>query len=162
MSSSEGRGPGVDIPPPFFFVAGFVVGWGLDRYVYHLFGPPSNPMADRVMIGGGVILLIAGLALAFSGIATFRRSKTSIVPNRDASRLVIAGPYRFTRNPMYSGLTIAYLGLSILLSTAWAVLLLPLVLLMMYRFVIAREERYLTAAFGDQYREYQARVGRWF
>jgi protein-S-isoprenylcysteine O-methyltransferase Ste14 len=162
VSNSEGRGPGVDIPPPFFFVAGFVVGWSLDRYVYQLFGPPSNPMVDRIRMGVGAILLFAGLALAFSGIVTFRRSKTSIVPNRDASRLVIAGPYRFTRNPMYSGLTIAYLGLSVLLSTAWAVLLLPPVLLALYRFVIAREERYLTAAFGDQYREYQARVGRWF
>ena len=161
MTTIAGRGPGVDIPPPFFFVAGFVVGWSLDRYVYHL-GPPSNPTVDRIMMGVGAILFLAGLALAFSGIVTFRRSKTTMVPNRDASRLVIAGPYRFTRNPMYSGLTIQYLGLSVLLSMAWAVLLLPLVLLALYRFVIAREERYLTAAFGDQYREYQARVGRWF
>ena len=162
MSDSEGRGPGVVIPPPFIFVAGFVVGWAIDRYVYRLFGPPSNPAVNRIMTAVGVILLLAGLALAFSGIATFRRSKTSIAPNRDASRLVIAGPYRFTRNPMYSGLTMQYLGLSLLLSTAWAVLLLPLVLVVLYRFVIVREERYLTAAFGDQYREYQAQVGRWF
>ena len=161
MTTSEGRGPGVDIPPPFFFVAGFVVGWALDRYVYRLW-PPSNPTVDRIMTGVGAILLLAGLALAFSGIVTFRRLKTTIVPNRDASRLVIAGPYKFTRNPMYSGLTIAYLGLSVLLSTVWAVLLLPLVLLVLFRFVIAREERYLTTAFGDQYREYQAQVGRWF
>jgi protein-S-isoprenylcysteine O-methyltransferase Ste14 len=161
VTTPEGRGPGVDIPPPFIFVAGFVVGWALDRYVYHL-APPSNPAFDRIMMGVGAILLLAGLALAFSGIVTFRRLKTTIVPNRDASRLVIAGPYKFTRNPMYSGLTIAYLGLSVSLLTAWAVLLLPLVLLVLYRFVIAREERYLTAAFGDQYRAYQAQVGRWF
>jgi protein-S-isoprenylcysteine O-methyltransferase Ste14 len=161
VTTSEGRGPGVDVPPPFFFVAGVVAGWALDRYVYH-FWSPSNLTVGRILTGVGAVLLLAGLALAFSGIVTFRRSKTTIVPNRDASRLVIAGPYRFTRNPMYSGLTIAYLGVSILLSTVWALLVLPLVLFALYRFVIAREERYLTAAFGDQYRAYQAQVGRWF
>jgi protein-S-isoprenylcysteine O-methyltransferase Ste14 len=161
VTASDGRGPGVDIPPPLFFVVGFVVGWVIDRYVYHL-GPPSNPTFDRVMEALGGLMLFAGLALAFSGIATFRQAKTTIIPNRDASRLVIAGPYKFTRNPMYSGLTVQYLGISVMLLLAWPVLLLPLVLLALYRFVIAREERYLTAAFGDQYREYQKKVGRWF
>ncbi len=160
MTSSAGRGPGIDIPPPFIFVAGFLVGGVIDRYVYHL-GSPLNPTFDEAMQVLGVLLLVVGLALAFSGVATFRRMRTTIVPNRDASQLVIAGPYRFTRNPMYSGLTIAYLGLSVIWSLAWPVVLLPFVLFALYRIVILREERYLTVAFGDQYRAYQSRVGRW-
>jgi protein-S-isoprenylcysteine O-methyltransferase Ste14 len=161
VTSSAGRGPGIDIPPPFIFVAGLLVGWVIDRYLYHL-GSPPNPTFDRAMQVLGVLLLVVGLALAFSGVATFRRMRTTIVPNRDSSQLVIAGPYRFTRNPMYSGLTVAYLGVSVLCSLAWPVVLLPLVLFTLYRIVILREERYLTAAFGDQYRAYQSRVGRWF
>lgn len=161
MTETKGRGPGVDFPPPFFFVAGFAIGWAIDRYVYHI-ATPTNPTFTRAMEVLGSALLLAGLTLAFWGIATFGRMKTAIFPNRDASHLVVAGPYKYTRNPMYSGLTIAYFGLSIMFLFVWPVLLLPLVLIAVYRFVIAREERYLATAFGDQYRQYQQQVGRWW
>lgn len=141
-------------------MAGFLVGWLLDSRVLHLWPSPSG-MSSSVIDGVGGFLVGAGLALAFWGIATFTRAKTAIVPNHDASKLVTTGPYKFTRNPMYTGLTAAYVGLAAIMSTGWPLLLLPFVLMALYGLVISREERYLIAAFGDQYRAYQRDVGRW-
>jgi protein-S-isoprenylcysteine O-methyltransferase Ste14 len=92
---------------------------------------------------------------------TFRRARTAILPTRPASQLVDGGPYRFTRNPMYTGLTTAYVGAAALLDSVWPLLLLPLVLAALVRLVVRREEAYLRGAFGAEYAAYQARVRRW-
>jgi protein-S-isoprenylcysteine O-methyltransferase Ste14 len=75
--------------------------------------------------------------------------------------LVKDGPYRFTRNPMYTGLTIAYFGGAALLDSAWPIIVLPVVLIVLVQTVILREERYLADAFGVEYSVYVARVRRW-
>ena len=150
--------PGVVVPPPLFFVAGLVAGWLMNRFVVAL-PIPGDGRGLGSLLGGGLVAV--GVALTLSGFATFFRARTAIVPHRSASRLVVSGPYRFTRNPMYTGLTIAYVGASLLLGTAWPVILLPIVLLIVVRFVIQREERYLLDAFGSEYAAYCARVGRW-
>lgn len=161
MTETKGHGPGVRFPPPLVFVAGLVLGWIVDRYLFHLWPTLSSPAvsgAERV----GIVFIGAGLGLIFWGIITFNRAETAVFPNHDASRLVVAGPYKYTRNPMYSGMSAAYIGVALLIPSGWAFVMLPFVLLTLYRLVISREERYLTEAFGDQYRQYQARVGRWF
>ncbi len=150
--------PGVFIPPPLFFVAGIGAGWLLDR---HLVVLPIPQILSGVAAVFGEGLLTMGLFLTAWGLVTFQREGTAIIPHQSASRLVVSGPYRFTRNPMYTGFTIAYIGVSALLGTAWPLLLLPFVLFSVYRFVIQREERYLVDAFGAEYVEWCARVRRW-
>lgn len=152
------RHPGVRFPPPALFVAGLLAGWALHRHVRALALPGLAPAAAR---GVGLGLVLAGLALAGWGVVTFRRARTAIIPHYPASRVVDGGPYRFTRNPMYTGFTVVYLGVAALLGSAWPLLLLPLVLVALVRLVIAREERYLRAAFGADYEGYCARVRRW-
>ena len=161
MTEPRGRGPDVRYPPPLYFVAGFLVGWFLDRRVWHLW-PALGPTAVSIVDWLGGVLFGAGIALSLSGFLTFRRAKTAIAPIRDAAQLVRTGPYRFTRNPMYFGLSLTYVGLSIFMATAWPLLVLPFVILSLRRQVIDREERYLTQAFGDEYRAYQNEVGRWW
>ncbi|HKC81691.1 MAG TPA: isoprenylcysteine carboxylmethyltransferase family protein [Gemmatimonadaceae bacterium] len=78
-----------------------------------------------------------------------------------ASQLVTSGPYRFTRNPMYVGLTIAYIGGAAIINSAWPLILLPIVLVVLVRTVVSREEQYLSDAFGDQFTSYRSRVRRW-
>ena len=95
------------------------------------------------------------------GLISFVRARTAVMPHLPASRLVTAGPYRFTRNPMYLGITLAYAGLALLIDTAWPLLLLPAVLALLMVVVVRREERYLERAFGDAYRAYRDRVRRW-
>ena len=150
--------PGVFIPPPLYFVAGIGAGWLLDKYIVAL---PIPGMTSGFISMLGVGLLMIGIFLAVWGLLTFRRAGTAIIPHHSASQLVVSGPYRFTRNPMYTGLTIQYIGVSALLGTAWPLLLLPVVLLIVFRFVIQREERYLRDAFGTEYAEWCVRVRRW-
>jgi protein-S-isoprenylcysteine O-methyltransferase Ste14 len=82
-------------------------------------------------------------------------------PWRPTTSLVTGGPYRFTRNPMYVGFTLWYLAATSWANALWPLLLLPLVMLVMQRGVIAREEADLRRRFGRQYEEYGARVRRW-
>lgn len=150
--------PGVQFPPPLLFVVGFGAAWLVERQ----FSAPLAPRdLDVPLDPMGRALFLGGLALMFWGIVTFHRAKTAVYPNQPASALVGGGPYRFTRNPMYVGLTIAYLGGVASANSVWPLAVLPLVLLGVYRFVIRREERYLESEFGDAYREYCARVRRW-
>jgi protein-S-isoprenylcysteine O-methyltransferase Ste14 len=109
----------------------------------------------------GVAALVLGAVLAGWGMITFRRAKTAIIPHHSASQLVTHGPYKFTRNPMYTGLTIAYLGGSDLIDSAWPIIVLPVVLLILIKTVILREEMYLRDAFGAEYTGYAASVRRW-
>lgn len=157
----RGPGPNVRFPPPFVFVATYVIGWLLERYVAHSWPPAISRAAMQTVDVLGVVFILAGLALAFWGIVTFNRLRTAVYPNRDASTLVIQGPYRYSRNPMYSGMTMAYVGVSWLSRLLWPIWLLPLALGALYLLVIRKEERHLTETFGDQYRAYQAKVGRW-
>ncbi len=115
--------------------------------------------AIQEAIGGA--FLGVGLLLMAWGIVTFARARTAIIPHRAARLLVLDGPYRFTRNPMYAGLTAAYVGASVVLNAVWPILVLPLVLVSLRRFVIAREERHLAEKFGRDYAEYCRRVRRW-
>lgn len=150
--------PGVRFPPPIIFVGGFLLGWLLDWYGYAL---PLSRVAGSAVEPIGVGIVIIGVFLVAWGLLTFRRARTAIIPSHSASRLVTNGPYRYTRNPMYTGLTIAYVGAAALIDSAWPLILLPVVLLALTRLVISREEAYLTDAFGAEYGAYQARVGRW-
>jgi len=56
---------------------------------------------------------------------------------------------------------VAYFGLAIVLTSAWMLLLLIPVLVILQRGVVEREEAYLEGKFGEAYRKYQARVPRW-
>lgn len=105
--------------------------------------------------------LAAGLGLCAWAILLFRRFRTSPIPIVPSAALVERGPYRFTRNPMYVGMALVYAGAALWLQLSWALLLLPVVLVVIYITVIARQERYLQRRFGAAYREYQLRVRRW-
>lgn len=152
--------PGVRFPPPLIFVAGFLLGWILETRVerFRLIGGATSAAPLELF---GSAALGAGLGLMLWGIATFRRARTAVLPHRPASRLVLSGPYRFTRNPMYTGLTIGYVGLACIANVGWPLVLLPLVLATLVRLVIRREEDYLVHAFGAEYEAYQHRVRRW-
>jgi protein-S-isoprenylcysteine O-methyltransferase Ste14 len=149
---------GVRFPPPFLFVIGLLVGWAVNRYWRPL---PLSGFAGSALKSFGFAALALGALLMLWGVVTFRRAKTAIIPHHSASKLVTLGPYRFTRNPMYTGLTIAYLGGSALLDSAWPIIVLPVVLLILLKTVILREEMYLRDAFGAEYAQYAASVRRW-
>jgi protein-S-isoprenylcysteine O-methyltransferase Ste14 len=152
------RGPAVHVPPPIIFAAGFGIAWLLHRQLeFFIDGVGAGPV--QIALGSG--LLAAGLLVMSIGLVTFVHARTTVIPDRPARQLVTWGLYRWSRNPMYLGLTAAYVGLSLVTNFAWPLVVLPAVLVTIRYAVIAREERYLRAAFGDAYRDYQQRVRRW-
>ena len=158
MTAADYDSPGVPVPPPLLFVLGFLAGLLADGVV------PAGLLGSAhrsVAVWGGWGSIAAGLLLMLWALATFVRLRTAVMPHLPARRLVTTGPYRFTRNPMYVGLTLAYIGLALLIDTAWPLFLLPVVLALLVILVVRREERYLDRAFGEAYRSYRQRVRRW-
>jgi protein-S-isoprenylcysteine O-methyltransferase Ste14 len=158
VSDERQTSPGVWFPPPTLFVAGFLLALALDRWVFSLrLGGVSRP---TLVVAGWLLMIVGGSALLWA-MLTFTRARTAILPSRPARTIVATGPFRFSRNPMYPGLSGIYIGLSLLTGMAWPLVLLPLVLLSLYALVIRREERYLGDAFGEEYAAYRQRVRRW-
>ena len=90
-----------------------------------------------------------------------RGAGTRVETVEPTTAIVTSGPYRYTRNPIYIGMFVALIGLAIGFDSLWiAIALVPFYLVIRYG-VIAREESYLDRKFGDVYRNYKSRVGRW-
>jgi protein-S-isoprenylcysteine O-methyltransferase Ste14 len=102
-----------------------------------------------------------GIAILLGGATIFRGAGTNIETNKPSTTVVTHGLYKFSRNPIYIGLTTLYLGLAYVADSWWTLILLIPVILIMRWGVIAREERYLEAKFGEAYVAYKARVRRW-
>lgn len=146
---------GVRIFPPGVYLAALGVG-----VLAHIWLPTYQlALAARWILGGA--LLASWAALAIWSFASLRRAGTSINPTRPTTALVIDGPFKLTRNPLYVSLTLGYLGIVVLASLWWALLLLPLVLMFVQRAIIEREESYLQRKFGQEYLTYKAHVRRW-
>jgi protein-S-isoprenylcysteine O-methyltransferase Ste14 len=152
---STADNPGVRFPPPIVYVAAIAGGAVLQKVQPLAIGGG----AMRIVIAWACIALWAAIMLA--SFYSFWSRRTSIVPVRPASALVEAGPYRFTRNPMYVSLVLLSLGVGLWLNTWWVILLLVPAVVVTDRFVIAREEAYLRRRFGSAYEAYTRRVRRW-
>jgi protein-S-isoprenylcysteine O-methyltransferase Ste14 len=156
--AEHGSRPRIFVPPPLVFVAGWLVAVLLSsRREFEIDAAGASPPQEALGVGLGA----AGLLLMLWGGATFLRARTPVLPVRPARQMVTGGPYRLTRNPMYLGMTGAYLGLAVLLNQAWPVVVLPAVLGILDRFVVRREEAHLHARFGEEYDAYRRRVRRW-
>jgi protein-S-isoprenylcysteine O-methyltransferase Ste14 len=148
----------VTVKPPLLFGAALALG-----YVLSLYWPlgPGLASPNALALTVGLLFIVLGFALAIRALQMFRRAGTHVVPGEPATALVTAGPYRFTRNPIYIGFVLVYFGLSIVLTSMWVLLLLIPTLVILQRGVVKREEAYLERKFGDAYRAYKARVPRW-
>ena len=156
---AEGRdSAGVRFPPPLVYLVPLALGIWL-RHLDPLVR--VSPAVEALLRRIGAALVVMALTLMFWALTTFWRAGTAVIPHKSATALVIRGPYRLTRNPMYLGLTMLYLGVSLWATAVWPLLFLPMVIVIMRVAVINREEAYLARRFGDQYRQYQAQVRRW-
>ena len=154
LQPSSAPTAGILVPPPIIYAVPLAVG----LLIHHWHPILILPVALGAPVGVGALLL--GM-VGFPAVRSFWRAKTSPKPWKPTTALVTDGPYRFTRNPMYLGFTLLYLGVSCWINSAWPAFFLPLILVVMQRAVIAREESYLETLFGDDYRAYRRRVRRW-
>jgi len=146
---------GVVAPPPLIYLAGLVVGFVLDA----LLPQGELPWPVRWILGS--VLVLAGVALLASFNTAFTRRGTAVDPWKPTTAIVTTGPYRITRNPAYLGMALLYIGITLLAAAPWALLGLPIVVVVIDRMVIAREERYLERKFGREYLDYKETVRRW-
>jgi len=100
-------------------------------------------------------------AFARWAFVTLRRAGTSANPYQPSVALTTTGPFRFSRNPIYLAMTGLYLGTSLLVNSVWPLLLFAPLMLVMHHGVILKEERYLSATFGEAYAAYKSGVRRW-
>ena len=145
------------VPPPIVALLTGAVMW--------LISPlgPSVELPRWVRIVSVGTISIGGGAVALAGFIAFRRARTTINPLRpaNASILVTAGVYRFTRNPMYLGLLLVLVAWAVRLSSLSALAGPLFFVLYIHRFQIAPEEKVLAAKFGKDYSDYAAQVRRW-
>ncbi len=109
----------------------------------------------------GAVLEAGGFVMIVMGMRRFQAAGTNIPPSLPTTALVVDGIYRRTRNPLYLGTTLVYLGLGVAAGSFCAIGLVVPLLWVINTGVIAREEHYLERKFGDAYRAYKARVRRW-
>jgi len=155
MSDSHSGVPNVKVIPPLVYLAGVVIGIVISIWI------PTKIIPSSLSWTLGGLLIVCGAVLTGSAILKFKGVGTTVRPDRAASTLVVVGPYRITRNPMYLGLALVYLGIAIADQSVWALILLPVVLTIIQRRVIEPEEAFLERRFGTSYIRYKQNVGRW-
>jgi len=148
---------GVIALPPFIFL-GFLVAAAVLEAVVPLPVLGAHALARYL---AGAALAACGFVLIGVGMRRFVAAGTNIPPNLPTTALVVDGIYGRTRNPLYLGTILVYLGLSIAAGSLWAIVLVVPLLWVINVGVVAREERYLERKFGDAYRAYKGRVRRW-
>ena len=106
-------------------------------------------------------LVVAGVLLLAWSVRTMSRAGVDPDPNEPTTAIVATGPYALSRNPIYVSFNVVYVGIALIVNTVWPVAFQPVGIALLYYGVIARDESYLERVFGDEYRQYKARVRRW-
>jgi protein-S-isoprenylcysteine O-methyltransferase Ste14 len=155
MSSDDQDKAGIVAPPPLIYLGALVFGLLLNRRF------PATFLPSRITRTLGWPLLSGGVLLLGWFEWALRHAGTPASPYKPVSHVVTDGPFQYTRNPGYLSMTVIYTGIASLANALWAILLLPVALLIIQRGVIEREERYLERKFGEEYLRYKAQVRRW-
>jgi len=146
------------IPVPWVFVLTYLIGVVLQ--VIFPFNILSQEALFYVKITG-IVLFAIGAFFASWSLIIFRKARTTTTPGLSSKKLIMQGPYRLTRNPMYVSLILAYLGEAGFLTQFWPVLVLPFMLSYVNWIVIPLEEDILKKDFKEEYENYCTHVRRW-
>lgn len=145
------------VPPPVIAVLCMALAWAVARLT------PGLVVALPARIPIAVVVVLAGVVLTLSGLVAFRKAGTTMNPHtpEKSSAIVQGGPYRFTRNPMYLGLTLVLIGICAYLANPLALAAVVVFIAYITRFQIIPEERLLLEKFGEPYAQYTRSVRRW-
>lgn len=142
------------VPPVYFLVSLLLM-----AFFHHVV-----PLAQFIKAPyryGGVVLMALSIGLILWAAFLFRRAGTNIRPFLPSTALVLAGPYRFTRNPMYLGMAGTLLGAAVYLGSLTPFIVIPAFMAVITERFILGEEAKLEAAFGREYLDFKAKVRRW-
>ncbi|MBV8834976.1 MAG: isoprenylcysteine carboxylmethyltransferase family protein [Alphaproteobacteria bacterium] len=147
------------VPPPLIVLGVILIGLALDRLAPIGVAGAVFPRSVRAAIGG--TLVVAAAWPMARALWRFRLAGTPSEPWKPTTALATRGIYRRTRNPMYQAFALFALGFAFAFASDWMFLAFPLAVLIVHFAVVRREERYLSAKFGEDYRAYCARVPRY-
>ncbi|HKV43835.1 MAG TPA: isoprenylcysteine carboxylmethyltransferase family protein [bacterium] len=156
-SSSAERGARVRFPPPLIVVICILVGV---VFQYAVTRAPV-PVDRAISAMGGILILMIGLGFIASARILFMRTGQNPAPWTPSSELILKGPYRFTRNPMYLGITLFEIGSGLAVNNLWISLFAAPALVTVHFIAVLPEERYLSKKFGESYKTYRAQVRRY-
>jgi len=147
--------PGVIAFPPLIWLVNAVI-----SVLVHLF-VQIPIMRYGICLVCGIVFIILAPTLTLSAFRTMKSAGTNVHPSEPALTIVRGGPFRFTRNPLYLALCLLQIALGFFLND-WITLLFVVPLTVIFHYgVVLREERYLTAKFGESYLQYKREVRRW-
>jgi protein-S-isoprenylcysteine O-methyltransferase Ste14 len=146
------------IPVPWVFVFTYLIGL-IPQFIIPII--VHSPKAIFSVRSSGVFLFAVGAFFAAWSLIIFHNANTTTTPGEKSAKLIKSGPYRFSRNPMYVSLILAYLGEAGFLVQAWPVIFLPLTISYINWIIIPVEEAQLTDNFKDEYIKYSKSVHRW-
>ncbi len=155
MTGTEKDRPGVIAPPPLICLGFLLLGLGIDSVW------PLSFVPDGARYPAGLGLFFLGAAVLAAAMRQFHKAGTNVNPSKPSTAIITSGLYRFSRNPIYVAMGVAYTGISIAVDSLWMLALLVPTLAVIRIGVIAREERYLERKFGDEYMRYKTSVRRW-
>jgi len=144
------------IIPPVYLLISLLVMWLVRRFF------PVYQFIEEPLAYAGIVPIFFGIAMAAISAGMFRNVGTGIEPFDEATVLVTAGFYRFTRNPMYMGMFLMLVGFAFIMGSLGALLPIPVFFLIIRNNFVLGEERFLEATFGQHYLDYKSRVRRWF
>ena len=157
MTVSNKDGAKVRFPPPLVFLGAIVLGAIVQRKAM----PLSLSFAPGLRVTAGVLILVCAVSLVASARILFKRTGQNPIPWKPTPELIFQGPYRFTRNPMYVGVSLFVVGLGVALNNLWISLFAAPALLTVHFIAVLPEERYLLEKFGENYGRFLARVRRY-
>ena len=147
------KGPGVYFPPPLLYVLIFIAAVFIQKKI-----PIPDSLFQSLTINiVGILLLLMALFFLFKSLRQFFQSKNTVMLIKPASSLQTTGIYQISRNPMYVGLSIVYIGISCFIGNWWNIILFPFLLLVVQEVIIKREEKYLELEFGQNMRNIKGR-----
>lgn len=149
----------VKFPPPLVGVLTILIGYGLGK-IYPIIDGFLLPSPARYWVGGAICVIAAGLLLVWP-FKLFRKIDQDPKPWTPTPDLIVVGPYKFTRNPMYLMMLLVCFGFAVILDEIWVLVLTPVCAIVIYLTAIRHEEAYLERKFGESYLEYKKRVRRW-
>lgn len=144
------------VRPPLIFVAPFVAGLALQ----HVCALPQLPCWTGILLG--VLFAAPAIVLYVAAQVTLYRARTTMLPEGRPRVLVVTGPFRLTRNPLYLALLLLYAGVALGTGALWSLALLPAVAVWLHYGPVRREERFLTQLFGEEYAGYCRTIPRWW
>ncbi len=149
------KGAAVRVPPPLMVLGVLLLAYALNYLV------PFRIAHSPVLVFAGFTLVgISLLTIVFTA-WSFRRVNTHIEPWKPTTTIITTGCFAVSRNPIYLALCVACVGIGMILHSWWMVFSVIPAAMLLYHFVIAREEAYLEKKFGEAYVQYKTRVRRW-